>query len=58
MAKNVSTPDRPKPSLPVSSMFLYGCGAGILGVAMLDMHRTVQRVTPNKTSQDDFHGED
>ncbi|KKZ60711.1 hypothetical protein EMCG_04638 [[Emmonsia] crescens] len=42
-ARRTTIPERPKPKVPCSNLFLYGLGAGIMGVAAMTVSEKIEQ---------------
>ncbi|OTB01827.1 hypothetical protein M426DRAFT_25287 [Hypoxylon sp. CI-4A] len=48
MSRRTTIPERPTPHLSGGSLFLYGCGAGILGVAFMTASEKIEQILTNR----------
>ncbi|KAI1417313.1 hypothetical protein F5Y13DRAFT_83032 [Hypoxylon sp. FL1857] len=49
-SRRPTIPQRPRPHLPPSTLFLYGCGAGILGVAFMTAGEKIEQLLTSRAN--------
>ncbi|KAI1141148.1 hypothetical protein F5Y05DRAFT_300330 [Hypoxylon sp. FL0543] len=47
-SRRTTIPSRPRPHEPTSTLFLYGCGAGILGVAFMTAGEKIEQLLTSR----------